>query len=327
MKTVRIFVSGVVIAAITLLLLLGSPAYRCLMSTSLRRPETVIGRLNHTSIQQTLALSTLPLMAPHRQRIQALNEGCRTLKRKDSYTSMNVTDLILDLRWKDIIVNSKYKIMFCLIPKAGATNWRRAFLELAGTLKKGVGIHDQPIKLFRNCRPNIQKTALTTYTKIMFVRHPFERLLSAYLDKFIENPEYSFLKRYGKYIRYSPDGNGSLDGNLSFGKFVNFLLAARPQNRHWDTYFESCDPCRIKYDFIGKFDTLYPDIDYLSNALHVTFDFAKTARHATNSSSRIRKFYSLLTREQILGLYRMYYDDFMLFGFPYPDLYLNMAVN
>ncbi|XP_070579576.1 carbohydrate sulfotransferase 14-like isoform X3 [Ptychodera flava] len=323
-----LFMATAFIVAVTMiLLLLESPTYKCSMQTPPRRSETVIVDLNHSSGNQTLVLGALPLLEPHRHRILTVTEGCRTIKEHDTLSKMNETALIQHLSTMNFLLNRKHKIMFCLSAKTGSSNWRRAFLILAGTWKENVGIHTQPVPMFRYSPPKFQKMALT-YTKIMFVRHPFERLLSAYLNKIIEKPDVSFLERYGEGIRNSPDRNRSVGGNdLSFDKFVNYFLTARPENIHWNSYYKSCDPCLLKYDFIGKLDTIYADIDYLSNALNVTFDYANTAQHATQSSSRIRDYYSLLTKQQILGLYSMYYNDFKLFGFPYPDLYLSMALD
>ncbi|XP_070579574.1 carbohydrate sulfotransferase 11-like isoform X1 [Ptychodera flava] len=323
-----LFMATAFIVAVTMiLLLLESPTYKCSMQTSPRRSETVRLDLNHSSENQTLVLGALPLLEPHRHRILTVTEGCRTIKEHETFSNMNETALIQHLSTKNFLLNREHKIMFCLSAKTGESNWRRAFLILAGTWKKDVGIHAQTVPLFRYSRPTLQKMALS-FTKIMFVRHPFERLLSAYLDKIIEKPQDNFLERYGEGIRNSPDRNGSLGGyDLSFDKFVNYFLTARPENIHWNSYYKSCDPCLLKYDFIGKLDTIYADVDYLSSALNVTFDYAKTAPHATHSSSRIRDYYSLLTKQQILGLYSMYYNDFKLFGFPYPDLYLSMALD
>ncbi|XP_070581489.1 carbohydrate sulfotransferase 11-like [Ptychodera flava] len=247
----------------------------------------------------------MPLKDVHRERILRVNLTCEILRENEFHVSQNDTDQTPSLKGKVIAVNEKHKILFCVIAKVGATNWRQAFLKLAGTYKENVGIYQQPIKSITGFKPAAQMSMLKTYTKVMFVRHPFERLLSAYLDKFIENPDYSFLKQYGKAIRKTANSNGSLDGSLTFDKFVSFLLKTRQRNRHWMMYSDSCDPCRIQYDFIGKFDTLQSDIRYISDTLNMTLDFAKTAGHATGSTNRTSSFYSLLSKEQILGLYKI----------------------
>ncbi|XP_070579859.1 carbohydrate sulfotransferase 11-like [Ptychodera flava] len=261
----------------------------------------------------------------HRQRTLTVDLACETFRKNDDSVIHNGTTPALDLRGKVIVVDEKHKLLFCIVAKVGSTNWRRMFLKYAGTYDEHVPIHEQALKTLKDYEPEDQISMLKGYSKVMFVRHPFERLLSAFIDKFIENPDDSMLRRYGMAIQNSNNLNGSLDAKITFHKFVTFLLESRPIDRHWMTYTSSCEPCQITYDFFGKFDTLQPDINYISDKINVTLDFVTTTTHATGSSSRISGFYSLLTKEQILGLYKMYYSDFMLFGYSYPQSYLDTA--
>jgi hypothetical protein len=38
-------------------------------------------------------------------------------------------------------------------------------------------------------------------------------------------------------------------------------------NEHWALYASLCQPCLISYDFVGKYETLDDDIDYIMHDL------------------------------------------------------------
>ena len=92
------------------------------------------------------------------------------------------------------VVDEKHKILYCELPKTGCTNWKKTLLKLIqpdtfGKMKwenirsphgkKGPNgysyLNEYPLEK--------QLEYLDTFYKFSFVRHPLERLLSAYRDK------------------------------------------------------------------------------------------------------------------------------------------------
>ena len=67
---------------------------------------------------------------------------------------------------------------------------------------------------------------LRTHYKFLIVRHPFERLYSAYYDKFVVNYKRFGMRWYGNVVKkVFPDRNGSDAANyLLFDDFVKMLL-------------------------------------------------------------------------------------------------------
>ncbi|XP_070579861.1 carbohydrate sulfotransferase 11-like [Ptychodera flava] len=321
MKISRLCVTVIIIVLITQFTVLFMSSKMGIVWTYLSQSESTV----KVKISGTKPVGYLSSEEIQEQRIQTVSMMCETLKSSMDGLSQNGATVPLNPKRKVIVVDEKNKILFCIIAKVGATNWKQLFLSLAGTYKGNLSVHKQPIKLLADYQPKAQMDMLKNFVKIVFVRHPFERLLSAFLDKFIEKPEKLYLDLYGETIRNTANRNGSIGGDLTFDKFVTFLLKKRIDDRHWMTYSDSCVPCGIQYDFIGKIDTLQSDIQYISDTLNMTLDFAKTAGHATGSTNRTSIYFSLLSTEQILGLYKMYYRDFMLFGYSYPQSYLNMA--
>ena len=72
------------------------------------------------------------------------------------------------------------------------------------------------------------------YTKFMFIRDPIERLLSAYRDH-----------RPREFFKSNKDGK--------FEDFLEWLLKLPDNelNPHVVSFTKICNPCSIKYDFIG----------------------------------------------------------------------------
>ena len=68
------------------------------------------------------------------------------------------------------------KILYCVTPKAASRQWR-VMLYRFNKVGKELRLHA--------FYPRQQKQMLKTYFKFTFVREPFERILSAYKDKFV----------------------------------------------------------------------------------------------------------------------------------------------
>ena len=80
--------------------------------------------------------------------------------------------------WSHFSTNFANKLVkFCAIAKNGSTEWRKVFHELNAHEFGGVGKHNYKTK----------KMLDEDTPKIVFLRDPLERLLSAYLDKCIKN--------------------------------------------------------------------------------------------------------------------------------------------
>lgn len=78
----------------------------------------------------------------------------------------------------------------CPVPKAASTTWRNTFANMNSI--EDVGIRQRSQKLYSKKRSFEAETFGDfanlnglNIVKFMFVRHPFERLASAYNDKFV----------------------------------------------------------------------------------------------------------------------------------------------
>merc|ERR1712130_621642 len=88
--------------------------------------------------------------------------------------------------------NAQYSLMGCLQPKVASTTWHQHFYCLESERRREelslLPREEQADLLSAPSDPDVETLALTSVSFSM-VRHPFERLVSAYQDKIANNPE------------------------------------------------------------------------------------------------------------------------------------------
>lgn len=171
---------------------------------------------------------------------------------------------------------------------------------------------------------------LRTYTKFLFVRHPVERLVSAYRNKLVINSTSAadFKRRYGikilkKFRKGDAVQNISKTGHgVTFAEFVSYLIEKRhesPQsmNEHWAPYVELCHPCFIKYNIIGKYETLEEDAEYVLRKIGAPPSLHFPPLVTSKTTALVEAHMNTLTPELRKKLYNAYQLDFKLFGYDY----------
>ena len=85
-------------------------------------------------------------------------------------------------------------------------------------------------------------------TKFFFVRHPFERLVSCYRDKFEFGSKSDYI-----FKTFNPSQIKS--SRPTFPEFVQYLIDTpiEQYNDHWLPYWMHCQVCTQNYDIIGNF--------------------------------------------------------------------------
>ncbi|XP_074866727.1 carbohydrate sulfotransferase 12 [Carettochelys insculpta] len=253
-----------------------------------------------------------------------------------------------------LIVDDRHGIIYCYVPKVACTNWKRVMIVLSESLlDQGVPYRD-PLDIPREHVHNssthltfnkfwrrygkfsrhLMKIKLKKYTKFLFVRDPFVRLISAFRSKFeLENEEFyqrfaiPMLKLYSNHTNLPTSVSEAFRVGLkvSFPDFIQYLLDPRtekvaPFNEHWRQAYRLCHPCQIDYDFVGKLETLNEDAAHLLQILKVDrlLHFPPSYRNRTASSWEEDWFAKipLAWRQQ---LYKLYEADFVLFGYPKPE--------
>ena len=161
-----------------------------------------------------------------------------------------------------------------------------------------------------------------------FVRHPFERLVSAYKDKVLSNNGLFFKNKLGNTAALRWYQN-----NKSFPAFVDLVLngykGKSVRNGHWDPITPHCRYCDIEYDVIGRVETFKEDVKYiviksnLQNVLPLEKSAVAMNSKKTLSTYSTHDYFSQLSKEEIENLYKFYQLDFELFGYDVTSYFKN----
>ena len=217
-----------------------------------------------------------------KHRAEILRYFCHRNNTKSSYwKSSSLTDV-----FPNIFVDDKHKILFCIIPKAGHSSWKTLLMEIASNKSHILGkVHDTRNERIHGVyslgsMKGGKLNRLKTYYKVMAVRHPFTRLLSAYKNKFFDNTT-MVSKAHGKYIL---DNYRLSISNMSrfyatrptWEEFVRFVAADEKLHYdvHWQGYEDLCRPCQIHYDAVVKLESIHEDSHQLLSRLGLVEQFS-----------------------------------------------------
>lgn len=265
-------------------------------------------------------------------------------------THVPVSKFILDR----IFVSDKHKILFCQTPKVGNTQWKKVLIVLNGVFPSVEEIpenivHDHEkngLPRLSSYSPPEVTERLGSYFKFLIVRDPFERLISAFKDKFVLNPRFepwykhdiapAIIRKYRRIHRdHGTDGEERAAG-LRFDDFVRYLGDGEGRGRldrqfgayiiHWVTFSELCAPCQIRYDVIGHHETLERDaqhilqralVDGLVSYPHIPPGITKYNR------TKVQRYFRGIGKRDVRRLYERYRGDFELFGYTRPGFLLD----
>nr|XP_019950960.1 PREDICTED: carbohydrate sulfotransferase 12-like [Paralichthys olivaceus] len=274
-------------------------------------------------------------------RKQLLKETCGRDKEAFSERKVSLEEMS-ENEMKNLIVDDKHGIIYCYIPKIACTNWKRVMfvlnqsepypdpMSLSGDL-----VHSPDKFTLLNSFPRVEmKAKLKHYTKFLFVRDPFVRLISAYRDKFQKYNEYFYDNFARDILRlYDNQSNppqtaaeASASGvRISFHNFIQYLLDPKtekelPFEPHWRQMHRLCHPCHIQYDFIGHQETLQEEAEQLLNILKLQNDikFPPSYDNITPQES-VSDFFRTVPLVERRKLYKLYETDFRLFGYRKPN--------
>ena len=112
---------------------------------------------------------------------------------------------------------------------------------------------------------------IENYTKIITVRHPLDRLRSAYYNKFVQI-HFVSNKSYQSGIDAYRANKSDTSKDMHFDEFVKFITNNNKYNSHWNTYNSLCHPCAIKFDFIIHLETMNTDFT-LYKSLSIKYSY------------------------------------------------------
>ncbi|XP_072576224.1 carbohydrate sulfotransferase 13 isoform X1 [Vulpes vulpes] len=240
------------------------------------------------------------LAAEHRQRRDLLRRACSRHTRRQRLLRPE------DLR--HVLVDDAHGLLYCYVPKAACTNWKRVLLALSGRGPADPRAIPAPeahapgrLPSLADFGPAEINRRLRAYLAFLFVREPFERLASAYRSQLARGHDV----RFAELLAYLLDPRTRRD---------------EPFNEHWERAHALCHPCRLRYDVVGKFETLAEDAAFvlrLAGAPHLRFPAPPpgAAAAARRRAERLFRDVSPFYQRRLFDLYRM---DFLLFNYSAP---------
>lgn len=238
----------------------------------------------------------------------------------------------------------KPNIVWCPNYKVASTSMMMSFMKVSSSSssmkpKHRVKQSDVRDLYWRPKKGKEQARVLRNSVRVIIVRHPFTRILSAYRDKMTKMEpgpkKFGFRKLQKEIIAQYRTANSSIDSPFpTFPEFVQYVIDEteglistqdwREKVRCWVTYWAHCNVCTTDYSFIMKLETMADDKKFLvtlANMKELKKASSDEWLHLKNATSRdlAPQFYSQLTRGQIMHLYDHYKLDFDLFGYNVDD--------
>ncbi|KAF2362900.1 Sulfotransferase [Trinorchestia longiramus] len=248
-----------------------------------------------------------------------------------------------------LYINRRDGFTYCPVYKVASTTWLHYLCQLGGSDPHFLNSTSQQIStIARKLWPQLDydeaSMVVPTTLKFMLVRHPFERIISAYRDK-LENINIGrehgvlhFYESYGKKIvhkyrqknetnnRVRVDEDSHLPGpsgiEPTFQEFVRYLIntdLVHYADDHWMPYYLYCTPCFIEYDVIAHFDSLERDQKFILHKLKLNKNLQRPRwKHLTKgkkTSAIVEKYLNTLSKVEKHKIYEKYKIDFEMFNF------------
>ena len=207
-----------------------------------------------------------------------------------------------------IAVIPSLKILYCITPKAASRQLREMLYSFVD-MQKGA-------PLLNRYPPDEQRQKWEKYFKLTFVREPFERILSAYKDKFVD-PRFPLpmLQYHGRAILRTVRPNASKSAldkpyDITFREFIEYLVTEGSSKStpvmdwHWDNYVNICGMYAVNYDFIGHYETFDQDLEDFKVAAGLSPEQAKKfnarANNKSSTASSMLSYYSKIPTKWIM---------------------------
>ncbi|XP_064100079.1 carbohydrate sulfotransferase 11-like isoform X3 [Macrobrachium nipponense] len=250
------------------------------------------------------------------------------------YTNWRRKGVKLGLMTEEEYMTAKAdEVMFCWQYKVGSTAWNALFAHLLNQTRviRAKTFYDmREIMAVKNASD--MKKALKFY-RFMIVRHPFERLLSAYRDRIEDTTHRSWQREFfgpqilavtrPKLKESEMKTSGSLSVIPTFTEFVQYLLETHMDkyDPHWAPFWKHCAPCAVSYHAIGKRETQLQDERFILEesglATKANLKILEENAHQGRGDTQklMLKYFSTLNLSTLEKLYRRYEVDFYLFGY------------
>uniref|UniRef100_A0A7S1EU61 Carbohydrate sulfotransferase n=1 Tax=Timspurckia oligopyrenoides TaxID=708627 RepID=A0A7S1EU61_9RHOD len=241
--------------------------------------------------------------------------------------------LLLENTWTPSLIVRNYSLHVCTLPKVGSTELRSLLMRVSvippeqtpTTEEREVFSHPHGKGTFLSSFETNEKLEMLSNSKwlhIAFVRNPYTRLLSGYLQK---------IKVQGDRVHKQVPG---VTKNTTFSEFVELLERLKQNyhgtllvNDHFKPQYLQCGFNVFNYDLIGKIENFHQDVRCMAKnrGFEQAMDFGwgehgkyslftMPRPHPTGSSKKLSDYYTDALQKRVYNLYK---EDFILFRYSY----------
>lgn len=231
---------------------------------------------------------------------------------------MNIGKPINDF-YSHTYISLKNKYLFHSVGKA-ANSTVKYFLyaeEARGTRLRYTNMHDRrsspllsPFQLSEDHLSNVLSSE--DFFKFTFVRSPYSRLLSCYLDRIVPRKS----TPYKELVRYIGKNEGY---NVTFSEFIDAVCSQNnyEQNNHWRLQYADAMCQMINYNYIGKQETFEEDMLKIWGSIYPyskfdNFGSKNMSLSKTGSSSKVNQYWTPYLIKLVLERFE---KDFYHFGY------------
>ena len=214
-------------------------------------------------------------------------------------------------------VSERHRCVFVEVPKAGCSVVKRVlqYCEVDGEgFDPSASVHDRSISpLAAPLKDGLPLEEVfgtpSPYFRFSFVRNPYTRALSCYLEKIAG-------EQWLRDMRL-PDLGFDPHEDVSFVQFLRAVAEQPPgeMDIHWAPQHFLLSLQQVRYDFLGRFESFHADLRRMIDAVGLAAPeslLQQRTAHATGAGSRLQEFYD----DEALALVRdIYRDDFATLGY------------
>ena len=212
-----------------------------------------------------------------------------------------------------MVTDQYHRIAFCPIQKVSSTSWMKWFATMVDIERADRDVWltthpgdwsvfgDSPRTRRLNKSGFNQLTINDSYTlnkyfKFLAVRHPLQRLVSAYMYRIV-----------GRNI------------NKTFDDFLKGAARYIHTDSHWMPFINTCNPCSVEFDVIVHLETVQEDLQILSSRLKVPYMMNQFShrKHGLLNSQRYKTMYANISKEILRDVFAKFQPDADMFGYSF----------
>ena len=224
------------------------------------------------------------------------------------------------------ILMAEHRFCFVYVPKVACTSWKVLFSKMCGVARATdlAIVHSRKMSGFKfaQSEAEVLDSGLPVYA---MVRHPAERMLSAYLDKIVrhrpEDPKKDIFSLIALEInrwvgrREPQNGAAPPPSFLDFLKWVRWSGHPCSINEHWIPQSKLLPSNLADVDFLGRFENFSVDAEDILNRIACQFEFPSQSSIGFESTGAAEKASTFIDDEALVIIEDLFACDYEKFGY------------